>query len=451
MDAFDSISPLDYRYANKEISRYLSENARVKYLLKVECAASRVMAKFGACPERAAEEICSACSSVNAEEVRAEEERINHDIRALVNCIRNRVSDEAKMFVHLGLTSYDVVNTADSLRYKEFAENILIPSLIHLEKTLIGTAKKETNTLQIGRTHGQHAEPVTFGFAMAEYVDRLGNSILEILRTKENLVGKISGAVGAYNALSLLTADPEKFEEAVLKELGLKKGNYSTQITEPEYMLNFIHSIISCFGILANLADDMRHLQRTEISEVSEAFGEEQVGSSTMPHKKNPVSFENVKSIWKAMMPRIITLYMDQISEHQRDLTNSASGRFTAEILASLYVAAERLSKAMKTLAVDRNRMNENFRKSRDMIIAEPLYVLLAYYGHKDAHEAVRRLSARGGILDSIKSDSELLKYWKKFTAQQKAVLENPEKYTGIAAEKAEKICRHWEEKMKGF
>ena len=274
---------------------------------------------------------------------------------------------------------------------------------------------------------------------------------MEILRTKENLVGKISGAVGAYNATSLLVKEPEKFEEDVLKELGLKKGGYSTQITEPEYLLQFIHGIVACFGVLANLADDIRHLQRTEISEVSEAFGEEQVGSSTMPHKKNPVSFENVKSMWKATMPRIITLYMDQISEHQRDLTNSASGRFVPEILAGLHVAAERLSKAMKKLSVDRKQMNENFRKSSDKIIAEPLYILLSYHGHPDAHEAARNMSMSGNVLDAIKQNGEFSRYWKKFTAQQKAVLESPEKYTGIAAEKTENVCNYWEKKLKEF
>ncbi len=450
---FDNISPLDYRYVSKEASKYLSENARIKYLLKVECAASKVMAKYGLCPRKAADEICNASESVTAEEVREEEDRIKHDIRALVNCIRKKVSGESKPFVHLGMTSYDIVNTADALRYKEFTLNVLLPQLTELEKTLIAIARKEKNTLQIGRTHGQHAEPITFGFAVAGYADRLGNAIMEISRAKENLVGKMSGAVGAYNALSLLTENPEKFEEDVMKELGLRRANHSTQIVEPEYMLNLIHSAVSCFGVLANMADDMRHLQRTEISEVGEAFGEEQVGSSTMPHKRNPVSFENVKSFWKAMMPRMITMYMDQISEHQRDLTNSASGRFAPEILAGLYAAAQRLAKAMQKLSVNREQMMENFRTSRDRITAEPLYILLAYHGHRDAHETVRRLAAsgKGSMLDAIRKDAELSRYLKKFTAQQKAILENPEKYTGLAAERTEKVCSYWQEKLKEF
>src|SRR5690606_31536898 len=116
-------------------------------------------------------------------------------------------------------------------------------------------------------------------------------------------------------------------------------------VVEPEYVLDFVHTIVSAFGVLANFADDVRHLQRTEIGELGEAFEAEQVGSSTMPHKRNPWNYEHVKSLWKTFAPRMQTLYADQISEHQRDLTNSASSRFTAEIIAGFAAALERLEK----------------------------------------------------------------------------------------------------------
>src|SRR5262249_61335345 len=157
-----------------------------------------------------------------------------------------------------------------------------------------------------------------------------------MLRTiAARLPGKLSGAVGAYNAVGLLTADPRALERRFLASLGLEARTSSTQIVESEGWSDLAHACLSALGVMANLADDMRHLQRTEIGEIAEAFASDQVGSSTMPHKRNPVSFENVKSIWKAMAPRIVTTYMDQISEHQRDLTNSASQRFLGEILAA--------------------------------------------------------------------------------------------------------------------
>ena len=207
--------------------------------------------------------------------------------------------------------------------------------------------------MQVGRTHGQHAVPITFGFALAQYVSRFGNSILKIRKSGNNLRGKIAGAVGSYNASSLFFRNPEEFEKQVLQELNLKPSPISTQIPEAEFMVDYVNAVVESFGVLANLSDDMRNLQRSEIAEVGEIFTSKQVGSSTMPQKRNPINFENVKSLWKEFMPRIITLYSDQISEHQRDLTNSASSRFIPEILAAFYISVKRLNRTMKSLNVD--------------------------------------------------------------------------------------------------
>src|SRR3989338_8157646 len=379
INLFDAISPLDFRYYGRnrkiyeKLQPYLSESAFIKYALKVESALTKTLAKNKICSNKLAEEIEKACRQVTPEQVYAEEDRIKHNIRALANCIRNKVSDDAKPFVHFTATSYDIIATADALRYKEFTSNVLLPELLKLESTLISLALREKETLQIGRTHGQHAEPITFGFAIAQYVSRFGASILKIKKSANNLRGKMAGAVGAYNASSLFFENPLKFEEGVLAELGLKPSPISTQIVEAEFLVDYVSSVITAFGILANLADDMRHLQRNEIGEVGEFFEAAQVGSSTMPQKRNPINFENVKSMWKEFMPRMITIYMDQISEHQRDLTNSASMRFIPEMLAGFYVSAARLNKAMSTLAVDKLNMQKNFNMSKSMIIAEPL------------------------------------------------------------------------------
>ncbi|MBI2970842.1 MAG: adenylosuccinate lyase [Candidatus Aenigmarchaeota archaeon] len=448
---FSGISPFDYRYLRdkklaEKVAPFLSEEARIGYQLKVECAVAKGLARVGACTRGVADEIIAAAAEVTAKEVYEEEDRIQHDIRALVNCIRKRLGGEAKPFVHLGVTSSDIINTADAMRYREFTGSSLLPSLLELERTLIRIARTEKATLQIGRTHGQHAEPITFGFALTEYVSRLGGRILALAESAGNLRGKMSGAVGAYNALALITDNAETFEAYVLDELGLKPATHATQIVEPEYLLDYVHCVVAAFGVIANLADDMRHLQRTELAEIGESFGDEQVGSSTMPHKRNPVNFENVKSMWKAMMPRMITLYADQISEHQRDLTNSASGRFVPELLAGLLVAAERMQRTMQKLAVDREQMRRNVERSKSRIITEPLYVLLAVYGCPDAHEAVRRLTLlEKPILEALEQDAALVPYYAKFTPQQKEILEHPETYTGRAAEKTEAVCSYWE------
>jgi len=460
INIFDTISPLDFRYYTRnektfhKLRPYLTENAMVKYMAKVETALTRTLAKKNICSKSIAEEIEKAASKVTAEEVYLEEDRLKHNVRALVNCIRDKVSEEAKPFVHFTATSHDIIATADAVRYKEFTNNVLIPELIEFEKTLAEISLREKDTLQIGRTHGQHAVPITFGFAIAQYVSRFGHSIRKINKTANDLRGKIAGAVGSYNASSLFFDNPEEFETLVLDELNLKPSPISTQIPEAEFMVSYINTIIEAFGILANLADDMRHLQRSEIAEVAEIFAKKQVGSSTMPQKRNPISFENVKSLWKEFMPRISTLYLDQISEHQRDLTNSASSRFIPEILTAFYISVTRLNNTMKNLVVDKKYLKNNFEMNKGSIVAEPLYILLAAHGHPDAHEAVRELtlkaqSTKRPLISIIKNETSLKPYLKKFNKKQLEIINNPEKYTGIAAKKAEDICKLWKKELK--
>jgi adenylosuccinate lyase len=460
INIFDSISPLDYRYygrnekAFQKLQPYLSENAMIRCMAEVEAALTKTLAKHGICSRKIAEEVENACKKVTAEEVYAEEDKLKHNVRALANCIRNRVSDEAKPFVHFTATSHDIISTADALRYKEFTNNVLIPKMMEFEKTLIDLALREKDTLQIGRTHGQHAVPITFGFAIAQYVSRFGSSILKVRKSANNLRGKIAGAVGSYNASSLFFKNPEEFEKEVLEELGLKPSPISTQIPEAEFVVDYVNAVIESFGVLANLSDDMRNLQRSEIAEVGEIFTSKQVGSSTMPQKRNPINFENAKSLWKEFMPRMVTLYMDQISDHQRDLTNSASSRFIPEALAAFYLSVSRLDTTMKSLNVDKENLMKNFDMNKGLIVAEPLYILLAAHDHPDAHETIKQLTLKAQaskkpLQDLIKKEKSLEKYLNKFTKEQINMITKPENYTGIASEKTSRVCGFWKEELK--
>jgi len=451
---FSLFSPTDYRYAVADLRAYLSDEAYVKYKAKIEAALAQVFASRGLLKQELCDEIVAATKAVTAEEVYDEEQKTKHDIRALVNVIRSRVSDEAKPFVHLGATSYDVVDTANALRYRDAVLNVIIHDMLDLERTWIKLARREKDTLQIGRTHGQHAEPITFGFALAQYVNRWGSSIERVKESSENLVGKFSGAVGAYNATSSLVDDPEAFEREVLTALDIKPAAISTQIVPPEPMADFVHAVISSFSVLANFCDDMRHLQRSEIGEVMERMAAEQVGSSTMPHKRNPIGFESVKSLWKKFMPQAVTMHLDQISEHQRDLTNSASQRYIQELLVAFDYCVRKLTQISERLEVDRERMQKNFMQAGDNVIAEPLYILLSYYGHPDAHEYVRKKSFQAyeeqrPLRELVEEDPEIAEYLQQFTSEQREMVFNPEKYTGIAAEKTEKVVSYWEEAFK--
>ncbi len=461
MKIFETVSPLDYRYYGgsertfERLSPYVSEAAYIQYLLKVETALVKVLARRGECPEAVVAEVEQACSDIPPEEVYEEEARIRHNIRALVNCIRRRISPEYRRYIHLCATSSDIMDTATALRYKELTRNVIIPDLLELEQVLIDRARENADIVQMGRTHGQHAEPITFGFALALYVDRLGNRIEVIEQTSNNLRGQFSGAVGAYNPVSLIhPQNPEAFELEVLQELGLQPAGVSTQIVQPEYLTDVVYAVTSCFSVLANLADDMRHLYRTEIAEVHERYEEEKVGSSTMPHKVNPIDFENVKSLWKAFMPRIVTVFMDQISEHQRDLTNSGSSRFVAEIFTAFDYTVCRLGRTMKNIEVNAERLKANLDASKEAFVAEPIYILLAYHGFPDAYDYTRKLvaeSQRTGrkLTEILWADEKLKPFLTNFTDAQKAILQNPLLYTGTARERTIAICDEWETKCR--
>ena len=257
--------------------------------------------------------------------------------------------------------------------------------------------------------------------------------------------------MGAYNATSLLVKDPEQLEREFLLRLGLEPSEHSTQLVEPEYLLGLLVELNTAFGIIANLADDLRNLQRSEIAEVREEFIETQVGSSTMPQKRNPWNSEHVKSLWKAFSPRVVTFFMDQISEHQRDLTNSASSRFIPEYLAGFASAAERMRSVVHSLGVDRRRMAENLARGGELIFSEPIYVLIALGGDPDAHERVRKATleaeqTKTPLSTVLQKDAALWDILKRQLAQTRgldaaAFFSDPANYRGIAVQRARAIA----------
>jgi adenylosuccinate lyase len=459
------VNPLDYRYYGaderffKRLFPYVSQEAYVGYLLKVEATLAKKLAEWKICTHQVADEVEKACENITADEVLEEDQRIHHDVRALVNCIRKRVSLDASQCIHLFATSADITDTANALRLKELTRDVILPDLLELHQLLVKLAREYADVVQVGRTHGKHAEPITFGYAMASYVSRLGSRIQRIADAMNNLRGKFSGAVGAYNALSLYyPADPAILEIEFLNELGLRPtdSSISTQIVEPEFLTDLVYAIISCFSVLGNLADDIRHLHRTEIAEVTEKYDVNDIGSSTMPHKVNPKNFENVKSLWKVYMPRIITVLMDQISEHQRDLTNSASGRFVAELFTGFDYAVNRLKNALCNIFVDKQKMRQNLAKSEGSIVAEPLYILLALNGFPDAYNYVRTLVAKSEetkqkLSELIWRDKRIEPILKKLKPEQLQVLKNPSKYIGASYQRTIATCENWELVLHGL
>lgn len=453
-DRFSAIDPLDGRYYDPEISKHLSERARVSYQAYLEAALAKALAARGICNESVAQQIDEAARNVKIEDVEREEQTTKHDIKAVVNTIKAAVSDEAKPFVHFGATSNDIISSATTLQLRTAVHELIIPRLDTLIRTLIELAERYADTTQIGRTHGQHGVPITFGYMLAGYVSRLGQTRMALEDLAGGLRGKFSGAVGAYNALSVFVDNPLEFEREVLASVDLEPAEFSSQIVPSEQFARLIDELAITANIMANLSHDMRHLQRTEINEVREKFEKGQTGSSTMAHKRNPWNFENVISMSKQVTAQTINANLNIVSEHQRDLTDSSSGRFYTIVLGCVASMTSRLNRIMAKIEVDEEAMQRNLKLTGGAIAAEPLYLLLERQGHTSAHEKIKEL-AHGALEQGItlaeaaKNDEEVRIYWEKFSAEERALIETPETtYVGIAPEKARKICEMWRERI---
>lgn len=467
---FQNLSCLDHRYSLSEkevfekLSQYISEEAAVRSYAKAEAALIKAhLSVRGQLTSEIEKKLDEVAANIDPQEVNDEEEKTQHNIRALVNVLKRKVDEDIAPLIHLGATSVDILDTALSMRMRDVTQNVVLPELKALELALCNIAEREAETPQVGRTHGQHAVPITFGWSIAEFVSRLGKSILRIEELSKQLKGKLAGPVGAYNGPSMIVKDPEDLEKRYLAYLGLEPSEYSNQLVEPEYLLRLLLEFNVAFGIIANLADDLRNLQRSEIGEVFEYFSSTQVGSSTMPQKRNPWNSEHVKSLWKAMSPRVMTFYMDQISEHQRDLTNSASQRFIADYTAGFTMAVNRMKKIISGLQADRESMEKNLEnaggKVKGGVLAEPAYILLAESGISDAHEVIRKLTLEAEtsgktLYEVLLNNKDTLD---RITAQLEKLgvkdaetfFQNPARYHGLAAEKSRRLAKKYAELMK--
>jgi adenylosuccinate lyase len=452
--SFDSIDPLDSRYYDVRATKYLSERSRVAYQAYVEAALAQTLADFKICNRAVAHEIEESARAVKIENVYKEEQVTKHDIKALVNTIKKPLSKQAKPYVHFGATSYDIIATANALQMHDAVQYLVLPRLKELISTLIELSERYAATTQIGRTHGQHAVPITFGFALSEYVSRLGDTILALKDLSDNLRGKFSGAVGAYNALSIFVDNPLDFEKALLQKLNLKPAEYSSQIVPPESLIRIIDELTIAAGIMANIGHDMRHLQRSEIGEIRERFEKGQTGSSTMAHKRNPWNFENVVSMSKQVIAQCVNANLNITSEHQRDLTDSASSRYYVIAFASVASMATRLNKVLGKIEVDEEAMQRNLKLTGGAIAAEPLYLLFEKYGHIAAHEKSKELahyalSKNIPLKNVITDDKEARSYWQKFNPIEQKIITEPGKYyIGLSAKKTKKIASLWRARL---
>lgn len=391
-----TFSPLDGRYRN-DLPWELSEEASLFFQLEVEKAWFKILIEKGLSPKISDADLNKVFSAVTQEKIDEIEKTTRHATRALVEAIANEFKAigqvDAARWVHVGLTSFDTVDTAQRLRLRAYLEKAFQPALNSLKKTLRDLARKNKDTLQCGRTHGQWAVPTLFGLVFAKAHERISQIEVNFKKAAEALTGKSSGAIGGYHASGLLFENPIEIETEFLKKLNLRRHLSSTQILPPEDLLSVAQLTYQIGSVVAKLAEDLRHLSRSEIAEVAEGLAPGQVGSSTMPQKRNPWNFEHVCSLYKILLTKLQLLELDTISEHQRDLTNSASGRFYFEFFDVLHLMIVRLNKVLPGLEVFSDTMAAHVKKAGSSIFAEAFYVMATKKGVPDAHSYVREAS----------------------------------------------------------
>ncbi|MDI6655520.1 MAG: adenylosuccinate lyase, partial [Candidatus Hydrothermarchaeota archaeon] len=337
------IHPIEYRYGSKEMKAVFEEQNKLQKLLDVEAALARAHARVGNISERDAEVISQKADTkfVKLKRVKEIEEETKHDIMAVVLALSEQCGGAGK-YVHLGATSYDIVDTANALQFKE-ALQIVEKDLLELEGILLELAKKHIKTIAIGRTHGQHATPITYGLKFAVWAREIRRHICRIEESRKRiLVGKMSGAVGTMASFG---EKGMQIQELVMKNLELIPAEVSTQIVQRDRYAEVILLLALIAATLDKIGREIRNLMRTEIAEVSEPFAAKQVGSSTMPHKRNPISAEKVCGLARVVKSNVFVALENVSLEHERDLTNSSSERV---IIPESFILLDEILKTMK-------------------------------------------------------------------------------------------------------
>ena len=386
--------PIDYRYGDKKLRELFSPANIIKTYAFIETIVAETQAEMGIIPKTAAEHIKKAAEKISYEEVIAEEKKVKHDLMALVNIIARKAGEWGE-YVHWGLTSSDVKDTAMALLLKNGLE-VIEKKLVELMILLAKRSYEFINLPCVGRTHGVHANIYLFGHKFSVYLDEILRHFERLQNVKKYvLVGKFSGAVGIHTALGEIG---EEFEQRALSKLGIFKAEITTQIVPRDGLaeLLFIFSLIS--STLDKFAVEIRNLQRTEINEVSEPFREKQVGSSAMPHKKNPIMSENISGLARIIRSLVIAALENIVLWHERDLSNSSTERI---LLPEIFLLlSEQLDKAIKILHglfVNKEKILENIWLTNGLVFSEALMMALARkgLGRQKAHSLVRELSLR--------------------------------------------------------
>jgi adenylosuccinate lyase len=378
------------RYTNPEMGAIWSEQRRYEAWLEVELAATDVMAEAGIVPLEAAREL-RAKAAFDVARIEEIEQTTQHDVIAFTTAVAERVGPAAR-WLHFGLTSSDVVDTAQALQMRQ-ACDLIVRGIATLMEAVRTRAEEHRRTPMIGRTHGVHAEPMTFGLKLALWYAELQRDLDRMLRAREAVaVGKISGAVGTFAHL-----DPA-VEAGVCARLGLQPAPVSSQVIQRDRHAELLSALAITGASLEKFALEIRGLQKTEIGEVEEPFGKGQKGSSAMPHKRNPVGCEQITGLARLLRANAHAALENVALWHERDISHSSVERV---ILPDSFIALDhmlrRFARIVRGMVVYPDRMRENLERSRGVVFSGTVLLELARRGisREQAYEWVQRNAMR--------------------------------------------------------
>jgi len=427
-----------------EMVRIFEEESRLRKMLLVEAALAKAHAELGNIPREDAERIWEVATSgvVKLERVKEIEAEIKHETMAVVRALAEACGPSGR-YVHLGATSSDILDTALALQLKE-ALAILKDRLAELTALVARLAEEHKGTIMVGRTHGQHALPITLGFKLAVWAAELLRHLKRLEECEERvLVGKMSGAVGTMAGLGPRALE---LQELVMSILGLRAAEISTQIVQRDRLAELICLLAILASTLDNMATEVRELQRTEIGELAEPFDERaQVGSSTMPHKRNPITCERICGLAKVVRGLVVPALENVPTWHERDLTQSSAERFIVpEALILTDYMIYLMIKVLSGLEIRPDRMKENLALTKGLIMSEALMLELTRRGmaRDEAYRLVRSLALTamrsGRPFAEVVLEDEAIRAL--IGPDELKDLLRPEGYLGMATKQVEKV-----------
>jgi len=392
------------RYTLPEMASIWEPKNKFKIWLKIEVFACEALAKRGEIPKSALKDIQEK-SDFKVERIDEIEREVKHDVIAFLTCVAEFVGDSAR-FMHLGMTSSDVLDTALAVQLKQ-ASTLILKELKAFQEALKTQALKHKMTPTMGRSHGIHAEPLTFGLKIANWYEEVGRNIERVKRARQNIsYGQISGAVGTF---ACIHPDVEKY---VCSKLGLKPAPVSTQIIQRDRHAEFFTTLAIVAGTIDKIATEIRHLQRTEVLEAEEFFSSGQKGSSAMPHKRNPVVSEQMCGLARIVRSNAFAALENMPLWHERDISHSSVERVIGpDSTILIHYMLRKMTKMIGSLIVYPENMMRNLEKTEGLIFSQSVLLALVDKGIT-REEAYRRVQKNA--MQSWATGKNFLKLLKK-------------------------------------